>query len=99
MTDEYKSDWKYDEEKGVWRLETDALEINVSFWSHLKINESHIACIRWKYQDNFYATYIKIHLEDGCNEEDLLINASGFMTNWLAEQNDSDNTSHDKKAS
>lgn len=78
-------DWEENKENGNWHFKTEEIEIFVSFWENIEVKKAYLACLRWEYQMNNYATYVKIQQEDG-DIEKLLIHAAGFVTNWLAEQ-------------
>lgn len=85
MTPRKIGEWMEDQERGTWIYKDDEIEIHVSFWQHLDFKDSYTACIRWEYQMNHLATYIKIQDDDG-DLEKLLMHAAGFVTNWLAEK-------------
>lgn len=86
------NEWDYNFEHGSWGFFTDEITISVSFWHHEMVENAWLACIRWEYQMNHYATYVKIQLDQEKKDdiEQLLIHASGFVTKWLAEQKDKD---------
>ena len=89
-------EWKENIQNGTWEFKTEEIEIHVSFWRHLDMNTSYMAAIRWEYLMKNYATYIKI-FDDNKDVEKLLLHASGFVTNWLAEQKEAVAKEDEKK--
>lgn len=98
MTNEHGG-WKKNEETKVWELEDTVINIFVSLYKHLEIEDAYLATVRWTYPkgENHYGTHLKIQSDDG-NEEHLLMNASAFVTNWLAENGDQDQPGNQEEA-
>ena len=82
-------EWVYEDIKGTWSFTNQEIEIYVSIWCHEQHDSAYMLCVRWNYKGKSYATYLKVKVdEEEEKQKKLLVHAAGFVTNWVAEQNE-----------
>lgn len=75
--------WDYQDDLGSWKFENDEIKIFVSFWRHEHIRSAYICCVRWEYEGKCYASYLKLKRDKYVRMDQMLYEASMYVTSWL----------------